>query len=88
MGKINQYLSIAQPKLDDKLVGTSVGGNPIDSTYNFTLAKLLELFENNFTAIAFILSGVNEYADNAAAITAGLEVGQFYRTGDLVKIVH
>jgi hypothetical protein len=88
MGKINQYLSVAAPKLDDKLVGTSVGGNPVDSTYNFTLAKLLELFSNNFTANSFILSDVDEYEDNETAITAGLEVGQFYRTGDLLKIVH
>lgn len=29
-----------------------------------------------------------EYADNAAAILGGLTVGSFYRTGDLVKIVH
>ncbi len=29
-----------------------------------------------------------EYADNAAAKTGGLVNGQFYRTGDIVKIVH
>lgn len=29
-----------------------------------------------------------EHADNAAAITAGLAVGDVYRTGDLLKIVH
>jgi len=32
--------------------------------------------------------GLLEYADNATAITAGLVVGAFYRTGDLLKIVH
>lgn len=31
---------------------------------------------------------VNEYADNAAAITAGLTTGMTYRTGDLLKVVH
>jgi len=30
----------------------------------------------------------SEYADNAAALTAGLVAGQIYRTGDLLKIVH
>lgn len=30
----------------------------------------------------------NEYADNAAAIAAGLVVGTHYRTGDFLKIVH
>lgn len=29
-----------------------------------------------------------EYADNNAAIAAGLLVGQVYRTGDVLKIVH
>lgn len=32
--------------------------------------------------------GLNEYADNAAAIIAGLTIGAFYRTGDVLKIVH
>ena len=31
---------------------------------------------------------VSEYADNAAAVSAGLPIGQVYRTGDLLKIVH
>lgn len=34
------------------------------------------------------LSGVLEYADNAAAIVGGLTTGTVYRTGDLLKIVH
>lgn len=29
-----------------------------------------------------------QFANNSAAIFAGLEVGQIYRTGDLLKIVH
>lgn len=32
--------------------------------------------------------GVLEYADNAAAVTAGLPIGKLYRTGDALKIVH
>ena len=32
--------------------------------------------------------GLPEYADNAAAIAGGLTVGAFYRTGDLLKVVH
>jgi hypothetical protein len=31
---------------------------------------------------------ISEYADNAAAVTAGLAVGTHYRTGDTLKIVH
>ena len=35
-----------------------------------------------------IALGLVEYADNAAAVTAGLTVGSLYRTGDVLKIVH
>ena len=34
------------------------------------------------------IAGVSEYADNTAAIAAGLTTGDVYRTGDLLKIVH
>ena len=33
-------------------------------------------------------TGAANYADNAAAVAAGLLVGQVYRTGDVLKIVH
>jgi len=32
--------------------------------------------------------GLAEYADNATAIAASLTAGAFYRTGDLLKVVH
>jgi len=34
------------------------------------------------------IQGIVEYADNAAAVTAGLAVGDLYRTDDVLKIVH
>jgi hypothetical protein len=34
------------------------------------------------------LTGVQEYADNSAAVAAGLPIGYIYRTGDVLKIVH
>lgn len=34
------------------------------------------------------VTGLPEYADNEAAITGGLTAGAFYRTGDLLKVVH
>ena len=88
MGKINSYPIIAIPKLDDKLVGTSVDGNPPNATYNFTPADLLALFEANFNAAAIVIADVPVYADNAAALLGGLIAGQIYRTGDYLKIVH
>ena len=32
--------------------------------------------------------GLPEHADNTAADAAGLNAGDFYRTGDLLKVVH
>ena len=86
--KINSYTIVALPKLDDRLVGTSVDGNPPNTTYNFTPAELLALFEANFNAPAIVIANTPQYADNAAALTGGLAVGQIYRTGDVLKIVH
>jgi hypothetical protein len=88
MGKISSYPINALPQLDDKLVGTRIGGNPPNATYNFTAAELLELFQANFNAPAIVIADTPEYADNAAALLGGLTAGQIYRTGDNLKIVH
>lgn len=88
MGKINSYPTDSVPQLNDKLVGTRVGNTPPDATYNFTPALLLALFEANFNAPAIVIASTPSYADNAAAIAGGLVVGQIYRTGDILKIVH
>jgi hypothetical protein len=86
--KINSYTVAALPKLDDRLIGTSVDGTPPNGTYNFTPAELLELFQANFNAPAIVIADTPVYADNAAAILGGLVAGQIYRTGDYLKIVH
>jgi hypothetical protein len=88
MGKINSYPTNATPQLNDKLVGTRVGNSPANATYNFTPAELLALFEANFNAAAIVIADVPVYADNEAALLAGLTEGQIYRTGDNLKIVH
>lgn len=53
--------------------GSSIKGNGIDS-------KVVSLDPLQIV--------VSEYSDNAAAISAGLKVGQTYRTGDVLKVVH
>ena len=88
MGKINGYPVNSLPKLSDKLVGTSVGGVPLNNTYNFTPAELLALFEQNFNSAAIIIASVPVYEGNVDAIDNGLIEGQLYRTGDYLKIVH
>jgi len=44
MSKISTYEVVPVPKLSDKLIGTSVGGEIEDVTYNFTLQELLDLY--------------------------------------------
>ena len=88
MGKINQYSNASAPILSDKLIGTKVNSTPENGTYNFTLAQLLTLISSNLTANSFNLSNVTSHANNADAKAAGLVVGQVYRTGDTLKIVH
>ncbi|MEW6095982.1 MAG: hypothetical protein AB1567_05600 [bacterium] len=34
------------------------------------------------------VTGLPEYANNAEAIANGLTAGAFYRTGDVLKVVH
>lgn len=44
--------------------------------------------EINLNGYAFQVTGIQEYANNNAAILSGVPVGGFYRTGDILKIVH
>lgn len=67
MARISQYATTGTPSLSDKVIGTSVSNE--DETVNFTLLDILSL----------PLPNVPVHANNAAAILAGLEVGQQYR---------
>ena len=49
------------------------------------LKRRICCISNNGT---ILLPNLPVYADNAAAITGGLEIGALYRTGDIVKVVH
>lgn len=68
------------------------GGQLIMTSKNLdTHQQYLNIYGRNTTqqvkgGIAF--PDVLEYADNATALVAGLIIGQIYRTGDLLKIVH
>jgi len=63
MSKISTYEVVPIPKLADRLIGTSVGGEPEDLTYNFTLGELLNLFIPNIPANT--LQGVLDYGNTA-----------------------
>jgi len=63
MSRISTYEVVPVPKLADKLIGTSVGGEIEDITYNFTLAELLNLFIPNIPASG--LQGVLDIGNSA-----------------------
>ena len=63
MSKISTYEVVPVPKLADKLIGTSVGGEIEDITYNFTLAELLNLFIPNIPSST--LQGVLDNGNSA-----------------------
>jgi hypothetical protein len=63
MSKISTYEVVPVPKLSDKLIGTSVGGEIEDITYNFTLQELLEVFLPVIPANN--LQGILDYGNTA-----------------------
>lgn len=86
MTKISQYPDDSQITVEDKLVGTDAE-NSLE-TKNFTFADVISFLQQNLLLLNTpSFTGVSEYADNAAAVAAGLTVGKVYRTGDVLKIV-
>lgn len=95
-------LEVALGKINDNLVPTSGGSAPsaaaiyLGQLYVRTSGpKNLYYAQTTGTGALdwrIVLSvgytGAPEYADNGAAIAGGLLVGQVYRTGDILKIVH
>ncbi|MCP4992072.1 MAG: hypothetical protein GY928_40285 [Colwellia sp.] len=82
---------------DDYGFSQSTGGNcgisyatgqSLDIRENNNTAKRVLIQAGNISATGVTTEVVAEYADNAAAVTAGLSVGTHYRTGDILKIVH
>jgi len=63
MSKISTYEVAPLPKLSDKLIGTSVGGEIEDATYNFTLQELLDVFLPVIPANN--LQGILDYGNTA-----------------------
>ena len=59
------------------------------SGFRLDTVSLLEMTKGDLMVTGGIkANGIIEYADNTAALAAGLYAGQFYRTGDLLKVVH
>jgi hypothetical protein len=78
MTKISQYALDSTISKDDKVLGTDYTDS---TTKNFSVEDLAE-----FILTAPILSSIQDLADDTAAAAAGLEIGQVYRTGSVLKI--
>jgi hypothetical protein len=72
MGKINSYPLAPSPiSGSDKVIGTDTAND--NATKNFTVQELFDfIFENG--------NLLESYANNAAAISGGLVLGNIYRT--------
>jgi hypothetical protein len=68
MAKISSYPAISVPSLDDVLIGTDIVNN--NATKNFKLSDIISLIGSNLLS----------FANNAAAISGGLSVGDLYKT--------
>jgi hypothetical protein len=65
---------------------------PEGTTLSKRLTEAFRFSVIEFSTVPIENSGgtavVPEHADNAAALSAGLTIGNFYRTGDFLKVVH
>jgi len=78
MGRISSYSTDGSISLSDKLIGTDVDNS--NETKNYLISDILSL----------PLPSVPVYANNAAALAAGLALNKVYRiTGtDYLGVVH
>ena len=67
MSKISTYDNASPVSLSDRLIGTSVGATPANSTKNFLVSDILSLFESNLSN-AYVLMTLGS-ATNAQATT-------------------
>ncbi|NBQ98553.1 MAG: hypothetical protein EBU12_10140 [Microbacteriaceae bacterium] len=95
-------LEVALQKINNNLVPTTSAAAPaVSAVYrgqfhvntialqNLYFAKTVGLGAADWgLVLTTATTGAPEYADNTAAVVAGLTVGQIYRTGDVLKIVH
>jgi hypothetical protein len=67
----------------------NLGGSVLVNDRIFgTVTYRAAMVSNIIRGTTLNMSNITEHADNAAALLAGHVVGDFYRTGDTLKIVH
>ena len=95
-GNVNKGDIIRSTKSGDRV---SLGACTIAKTGDSPYLKIGEALNSGsglinvvldltYQGIATNTQAITEHADNAAALLGGLTIGEFYRTGDLLKVVH
>lgn len=90
LGKINTNLVSLTGTVTPTIPATYLGQTYLNVAKSMLyVAKGINTGATDWSLVLTVpATGAPEYANNAAALFAGLEAGQIYRTGDLLKIVH
>ena len=89
LGKINTNLVPLSGTTAPSSSATYRGQLYLNTTNSILyFAKSVGTGVNDWSIVLTTPIVTTEYANNAAALFAGLSVGQVYRTGDILKIVH
>jgi hypothetical protein len=90
LGKINTNLVPKTGTTAPTIPATYLGQNYLNVAKSMLyFAKGINTGATDWSLVLSVpATGAPEFANNASAVFAGLSVGQVYRTGDLLKIVH
>lgn len=86
MAIINTYSSDSTIEGADKLIGSDgTSGADAGKTKNYTVSALTSYVASNLSG-TIKMTGLTNAADDSAAATAGVAVGQFYRNGSVLRV--
>ena len=89
LGKINTNLVPLSGTTAPSSSATYLGQTYLDTANSMLyFAKAVGTGANDWSLVLTTPITTPEFADNSAALFAGLVPGQIYRTGDFLKIVH
>jgi hypothetical protein len=89
LGKINTNLVPKTGTTAPSIPATYLGQTYLNTTTKILyFAKSVGTGATDWNLVLTAPTVTPEYANNSAALFAGLVAGQIYRTGDLLKIVH
>jgi hypothetical protein len=89
LGKINTKLVPLSGTTAPSTSATYLGQTYLNTTKSMLyFAKAVGTGASDWSLVLTTPLSTPEYANNSAALFAGLVAGQVYRTGDLLKIVH